>query len=163
MYSFVVFLHVLSVFIFLLSHGVSIVVFLMIRRQPSVERVRILMSLRNAVVPVMMIAFLVMILAGVAAAFIGNWWSRGWVWASIGVLVAIFLTMGFFGRTYFDGIQHMLQPAKNAQQKAQAAVAVALRTQELTPVLRQSHPRILSFVGLGGLVIILYLMMYKPF
>jgi len=42
MYSFVVFIHVLSVLVFLLAHGVSIIVFFLIRRQPSVERVHIL-------------------------------------------------------------------------------------------------------------------------
>ncbi len=169
MYSAIVFLHVLSVFIFLLSHGVSIVVFLMIRRSPGVERVRILMSLRNAVVPVMMSAFGVLVLSGVAAAFMGRWWSRGWTWASVGVLLVIFLTMGFLGRGYFDRIEKMFKPAKRVRSAVAAVrtqtqeIVPALRTQELTPVLANSHPRILATVGLSGLVIILYLMMYKPF
>lgn len=159
MYSFVVFIHVLSVIIFLLAHGVSITVFFLIRRQPSVERTRILMEVRKAAVPVMMIAFLVLILSGIGAASIGQWWSRGWVWASIGVLVGIFLAMGFMGRTYFDRIQNLFQPAKRTEN----TVAAVLHTQDLVPVLRNSHPRILSLIGVSGLVVILYLMMYKPF
>lgn len=160
MYSFIVFLHVLSAFIFLLSHGVSIVVFLALRRQPSVERTHILMSLRNAIVPVMMTAFLVMILAGLAAAFMGRWWSRGWPWASVALMVGIFLAMGIFGRGYFERVEKMLKPASK---RASQTVSAVLRTQELAPVLRQGHPRLLAFIGIGGLVAILYLMMYKPF
>ena len=159
MYSFVVFIHVLSVIIFLLAHGVSITVFFLIRRQPSVERVRILMEVRKAAIPVMMIAFLVLILSGIGAASIGQWCSRGLVWASIGLLVVIFLAMGFMGRTYFDRIQNLFQPAKHTEN----AIASVLHTQELVPVLRNSHPRILSLIGISGLVTILYLMMYKPF
>lgn len=159
MYSLVVFLHVLGAFIFLLAHGISIVVFFLIRREPSVERTRLLMSARNAAGPVMMAAFGVMLLAGLAAAFMGNWWSRGWTWASVGLMLGIFLAMGILGRGYFERIEALFQPAKRAQQK----LATALRTQELTPVLQSGHQRLLSVIGVGGLAVILYLMLNKPF
>lgn len=161
MYSAIVFIHVLSVFVFLLAHGISIVVFFLIRRQPSVERTHVLMSLRKAAAPVMMVAFLVMILAGLAAAFMGRWWGRGWPWASVVVLVAIFLAMGFLGRGYFERVEKLLKPV--SKRASQTVAAVALRTQELTPVLQHGHPRLLAFIGIGGLATILYLMMYKPF
>jgi len=161
MYSFIVFLHVLSAFVFLIAHGVSIVVFFLMRRQPSVERTHILMSLRKAAKPAMMIAFLVMILAGLAAAFMGRWWGRGWPWASVGVMLFIFVMMGLLGREYFERIRKLIEPA--SKRASQTVAAVALHTQELTPVLRQSHPRLLASIGIGGLAAILYLMIYKPF
>ncbi len=160
MYSFIVFLHVLSVFVFLIAHGVSIVVFFLIRRQPSVERTTVLMSLRKAAAPVMMTAFLMMILAGLAAAFMGRWWGRGWPWASVAVLVGIFLAMSVFGRSYFERVHKLMSPAGK---RASQTLAAVLRTQELAPVLRQGHPRLLATIGITGLVTILYLMMYKPF
>lgn len=161
MYSFVVFLHVLGAFIFLLAHGVSIFIFFFIRRQPSVEQTHILMRIRKAVGPVMMSAFLVMILAGLAAAFMGRWWSRGWTWASVVLMVGIFIAMGVMGREYFERIGKMISPA--SKRASQTVAAVALRTQELTPVLQQGHPRVLAFIGIGGLAAILYLMVAKPF
>ena len=153
MYQIVVFIHVLAVILFMLTHGVSVFVLMLIDRQENPEQVRALLGLRNAVSPAVAILSLVILATGVIAAFMGNWWRMGWTGASLVLFIGIAVVMTLFGRRYFDRLAALFNPAQQSERGGTDLVAQAGRS-----------PRILlTVVGIVGVGVILWLMMVKPF
>src|SRR5579862_5700891 len=93
MYQWLVFAHVLGVFGFLLAHGTAAAVAFALPRQREVERVRVLLDLSRGVTMVANVSLLVLLAAGITAGFMGNWWSQGWIWTALGLLVLMSISM----------------------------------------------------------------------
>ena len=89
MYQWVVYLHVLGLFWFLMAHGVSLYVAFRVQRETDIHAVQALLGLSARAAMASLIGLIVLLLAGVAAAFMGNWWSQGWIWISLGLFVLI--------------------------------------------------------------------------
>jgi hypothetical protein len=157
MYQVVVFLHVLSVLLFMFLHGVSAIVLFVLARQENPEHVRALMAVRGAVSPAVAIFGLFILVTGIIAASMGDWWRMGWPGVSLALFIGIAILMTAFGRRYFDRVAKVLDSAPNAL--AQPAPPSA----ELTALLRRPPVGLLMSVGLVGVGIILWLMLFKPF
>jgi uncharacterized membrane protein len=162
MYQWIVFLHILGAFGFLLAHGGSANVAFRLRRERDPERVRALLDLSNSNFSLMYLSLLVLLIAGIVSGFLGRWWGFGWIWVSLGLLIVIAVVMYVtstasfnrirkaVGLTYFEGGKpHPAQDAASAD--------------EINKVLESWNPTLSIIIGLGGLVAILWLMMFKPF
>lgn len=160
MYEWLVFVHVLAVFGFLLAHGASIALTFTLRGERQVERLRALLALSKRT-GVWSNGFLLVVLAtGIAAGFLGHWWGQYWIWAALGVFVLLGLTMDLFGRRPFERMRLALGP-EPAQDGAPSAAVV--KQEELAAALRSFHPLLLTLIGGIGLVALLWLMRFKPF
>lgn len=93
MYRWVVFLHILSAFLFVLMHGASAMVSLRLRKERDLDRVRALLDLSTAYLGGTYGALLMLLGAGVVAGFLGKWWGQAWIWVSLGVLIALMAAM----------------------------------------------------------------------
>ena len=93
MYQWLVFLHVLGVFGFLLAHGVSVFVAFRVQREKDVHAIRALLGLSASAVMMSTFSLLLILVAGIIAGFMGNWWSMGWIWAALGVFVVVWILM----------------------------------------------------------------------
>src|SRR5574340_1063190 len=93
MYMWVVFAHILGVFGFLLAHGSAAAVTFRLRKERNIERIRALLDLSRSVAIIARVSLLIVLLAGIALGFIGHWWGRGWIWASLGVFVLMSVSM----------------------------------------------------------------------
>ena len=157
-------LHVLAAFGFVAMHGVSIYVLVRLRRERDPSSVRALLNLSiAALVPAY--AFLgLILLSGIASGIVGGWWTSGrlWIWASLIVLVAVFLYMssvatGYFGRLRgAAGLEYQVRGKKfPAGPPDDAALVVALEgSNPIVPILA---------VGSVGLIVLVWLMVMKPF
>jgi membrane protein implicated in regulation of membrane protease activity len=114
MYQVVVFLHVLSVLLFMLLHGVSAIVLMVINRQENPEQVRTLLALRGMVSPAAAVFGLFILVTGVIAASMGDWWRYGWPRISLALFIVIAILMTTFGRRYFDRVSKLLNPAQDS-------------------------------------------------
>ena len=47
-------------------------------------------------------------LTGIIATFVGEYWGQTWIWASLGILVALWAWMSIRGVRYFDQVRHAL-------------------------------------------------------
>jgi hypothetical protein len=160
LYPWVVFIHVLGAFTFVLAHGTSATVVLRLRRERELERVRALLDLSQISTGAMYAGLVVLVLGGIAAAFIAGLWGRGWIWAAIALLVLMIVFMyvravPYFGSLrrasglpYFLGGPHEPEPVDSAA---------------LARLLSDSRPMELTVVGSAGLVLIIWLMLLKPF
>lgn len=149
LYRIIVFLHVISVFGFLLSHAASVSMAFALKRERDSQKIRALLSLSAASYPLMLSTLLASILFGIIAGFQGHWWKFGWIWTSIALLVVIFGLMYFLGSKVYGAAREA------AEQPASDEVLIA--------ILEKSNPVLLTLIGYGGYAIIAWLMMVKPF
>ena len=162
MYQWVVFLHVVGAFGFVLAHGTSMFVSLKLRRERDLERVRALLDISGVSLIVMYALLLLMLVAGITAGFMGHWWGRGWIWAALALLVVMAIVMSWLGTEYYDRVRKAvgLPGIHSGRKNMPPELASA---EELDKLLSSPHPFILTAVGAGGLLVILRLMMLKPF
>ena len=97
LYQLIVFLHVISAFAFLLSHGAAASVAFALKRERDPQKIRALLNLSMASYPLMGWSLVSTIVFGIIAGFQLNWWRFGWIWTSIVLLVVIVVFMGLFG------------------------------------------------------------------
>ncbi len=162
MYRWLVYVHILAVFIFLLAHGASAGVAFRLRRETERSRLAALLDLSSASLGVTYASLLVMLIAGIVLGFMGTWWGLGWIWVSL--ILLILTSVGMYVRSsipfnrlrqaaglpFFDGRRS--QPAAlPASDEVVRAAAAAIRPAEVTAM------------GVVPIALILWLMMFKPF
>ncbi len=164
MYDWVVFLHVLGGMTFMLAHGASAAVAFRIRKETEPERIRALLDLSAITAPILYLAMLLLLVAGIVGGFMGKWWGQGWIWVGLGVLIALFVWMGLYsqrnfsplrkaaGLEYFQGMKDNPKPAEEP-----------LSDDEIRAMAANLNPMTVTLVGYGAIVIILIMMVVKPF
>jgi hypothetical protein len=153
--------HVVAGFTFALAHGVSAFSTLKLRGERDPARVTALLDLSKYSLPVSDLAILVLLVSGIVGGFVGSYWGHLWIWISIGVLVFLFGYMSVRGVKHHDAVRHALGLAGFYDKKGAplpeadaAALASAL-----------DSPRALELAAVGGigLLVLLWLMVVKPF
>lgn len=147
LYVWLKFFHIVGLGAFLLAHGVSAGSSFVLR-SASTDAVRAAL-LRASIMSAAIFypALLVIVVTGVWMGFEGGWWHTGWIWAGIGTLVAVTVIMSAMSVPY-----HKARDAANAKPPA-----------DLEPMLKPARPVELAVVGVIGLVILFFLMVFKPF
>jgi hypothetical protein len=156
-----VFAHILGAFIFVLAHGVSVFVTLKLRRERDPARVAAMLDLSRSTVIITAIAVAFLLLSGIVAGFVGSYWGRLWIWAAIVILVLLFFYMGFRGTKYHDAVRHAVGSVgiyDHGVTEAPAPDPVAL-----AQLLDSPRAMELAAVGFIGLLVLLWLMVVKPF
>lgn len=162
LHSWFVFLHVAGLFGFLVFHGVSVGVVFRIRQERDVAALRTLLDLSRRSMTGMTILFLVWFIAGAMAGFSGNYWTTGrlWLWVSLALTLAVVIAMTPMGRFYTDRVRK----AVGVDPKTGAVAADFVADPNAILVATASgRPMLLAAIGFGGLAVLTYLMMFKPF
>jgi uncharacterized membrane protein len=92
---------------------------------------------------------------GVVAGFVGDWWGQGWIWVALGTLVVVMILMYALASNYYKRLRLIVG--------AMAEGSEAVSEERLAELLSGPRPVILAVTGFGGLLFILYLMLFKPF
>jgi hypothetical protein len=159
-YSWLIFLHVIAVFGFLIAHGVSASVFFALKRERNMDTICVLLKLSSSTARIMGISLLLLLISGVTAGFFGRWWGRGWIWLSLVLFIGIFVGMSLLGTRVLNEVRMGIGlPSAYGQPPRPEILSPA----ELDALLDRIHPIRLSLVGFGGLAAIAWLMMFKPF
>lgn len=156
-YSWLVFLHVAAVFVFLMAHGVSAAVIFRARVERDLAALRALLRLSATASFVSQLALLVVVIAGVAAAWVGGLWFMVWPWAALGALVVIWGAM----RGETAAAMRRLRGA--AGFTGPRAVGADAKPDEVATAQAKIRPWFGAMVGGVGLAFILWLMVLKPF
>lgn len=158
-----VFLHTLSAMAFFLAHGTSIAMAFQIRKEKDFARIRAMLDLSNSTVIFMGVAFLVLGLTGLTMPFILKIWNKGWIWTSIVLMVIVFVQMAIMndkrykhlrrmvGLPYMIGGKNFPAEPPASQVDVEAHIRDKLKVGELV------------VVGIVIPVIVLWLMVFKPF
>jgi plastocyanin len=149
-----VFLHVVGVFGFLMAHGVSAYVTLRLPRERDPARISHLLELSASSVGFMWNSIGLLLLGGILAGFTGHFWGQAWIWAAIVVLAAVIAAMYAMGTTWAARLRTI--------SGAMAGGTEAVTEEQLVGILRSKRPFTIAAIGFVGLLVILWLMIFKP-
>jgi hypothetical protein len=162
-YSWIKFVHVLGVLGFLAAHGASVSVSFKMRGEHDRERVRALLDVSGAYLSAMYGSLLVLVLAGVAVGLLGGWFTKSlWIWVALALLFGIMVAMYYFGTAHFSELRKAAGLPYAVGSRRQLPVEPASDA-ELTTLISKGRPWTLAVIGFGGIAIIAFLMMFKPF
>ena len=164
LYKWLIFLHVLGAFVFLFGHGASGLVAFRLRSERNLERIQALLTLYStqAAWSITYGSLLLMLVTGIITGFQGHWWSMGWIWAALILLIALIVTMYIIGTNYYTQVRKAVGLEYMEGSKSQPAVEPA-SAEEIDVLLNRSPAMSLTLIGIVGSAIILWLMMFKPF
>jgi hypothetical protein len=147
LYIWLKFLHIVGLAVFLVAHGVSAGASIVVRQKAAA-------AARSVILPISLranfVAFpglLLVIVTGVWMGFLQSWWRMGWIWVAIVVLVLSIVVMSAMSVPY-----HRAREVLGDGQTA-----------ELDTRLRRARPIELAGIGTVALLILFYLMVFKPF
>ena len=154
MHLWIVYGHILGALAFMLAHGVSAAVVVRLRSERDPDAVRLLLGLSKMTLPAAYLALLLLIVAGAWAGIDIGAFDHGqmWLWTAVGVLVVIFIAMYALVSPTFSRTRDLLgDPSTPVDQAA------------LDRQLSNPRPMVGVTIGLVGIVVILWLMVLKPF
>jgi plastocyanin len=149
-----VFVHLAGVFGLLVSHGVSVAVTFRLRAERDPARVVTLLEMSSSSITAFYASLAVLLLGGVVAAFDGDLWGYGWIWASLATLAAVIVAMYVLARPYYHRIRFVAT--------ALAEGSAAVTPEQFERLLKAPRSLTVASIGFAGLALILYLMLFKP-
>jgi plastocyanin len=153
-YQWWVLVHLVGVFAFLASHGVSMMITFRLQRERDPRQVASLLQLSSSTISVFYASVGVLVAGGIVAAFEGNLWGYGWIWASGIILLLVFLAMYGLARPYYRRVRFITTALVEGSE--------AVSAEQYDSILGSGRPMAIAGIGLAGLVAILYLMLFKP-
>ena len=165
LYPWIVFLHVTGVLLFFIAHGTSMAVGFRLKREHDPARVRALLDLSSWSLGIWpSIALVVGVFAGIAAGIIGGSFGQAWIWIAIVLLAVVAGAM----TPMVAGRLNVIRTAAgtraiNPFSRKPPEAPPAEDDSELERLLAAWDPRPAAVMGFGGFVIILWLMLFKPF
>jgi len=162
LYPWIVFTHVAAAFLFVMGHGASMWTSDQIRRERDPARIRVLLELSSRSLGLVYGSLIILLIAGITAGIMGNWFSKGWIWAAIVVLVAIIVLMYGLASRYYGRVREAVG-LRGYQTPKDAPDPTPVSPEELALLVDSRRPDVIGLVGVIGLLILLWLMMFKPF
>ena len=163
MYRWVVFVHVLSALLFFLAHGASMAMSFQLRREREVSRIRaILESVQGGRACGVLRRCWCWSSRGIVAGIMGSWFSHGWIWTALVLLVLLWFGMAFYSMRAYAPIRKAVglpYIARGGEQPAGEPASAA----EIAAAIQAANPGLLMGVSVVFIGVILWLMMFKPF
>jgi hypothetical protein len=162
LYPWVVLLHIVGAFLFAVSHGVAIWMVIQLPRERDRSRIAALLDLSSASLGGLYLGLVLLLVGGIWAGLIGDWFAKIWIWLALVLVVGISVVMYLAATPYFRelraavGVRSQYGPKDAPDPMPQSDAEVAA-------IAARSPQAVLSVAGVGGLIIILWLMVVKPF
>ena len=160
--TWIIFLHVAGVFAFVAGHGVSMFVAFRLRQERDRTRLAALLDLSAGSLAVAGIGLLVLFVSGILTGIVLGSFGKWWIWISLALLVVIAGAMTPLGTIQYSQVRAAIgQRTRNLKPADPDPVPVS--DAELATLLASRRPQVLLYVGGGGFLVILWLMMFRPF
>ena len=162
LYEWIKFLHVIAAITFMVAHGTSIAISFSLKREQDMSKIKTMLDLSGSMWVAMMLSLLVAGIAGIVLGFMLSWWSQWWIWVSIILLLVITIWMFMIGQGTYHPLRKALglpYMARGRDMPAQEAAS----EEESWALIAKTSPVLMLLVGYGGFVVIIWLMMFKPF
>ncbi len=161
-YPWVVIAHVFFVIVAFGAHGTSAFAVFQAKRETDRGRLAGVLDLSGSSLILAGITLLLAVALGIWAAIIGGHFSRMWPWASIALVVAVFVVMTPLGANPMTGVRQALGLPSRADQKG-AGPPPPADDATLRAAQAKLQPELLAIVGVAAIAILVWLMEVKPF
>jgi MFS family permease len=159
-YSWWVYLHILGAFAFAFGHGASGLAAFRIRATRDPAQVRTLLDVSGMSLGVTYVGLLLLLVGGIAAGIAGDHFGRGWIWAALVILVLIMVAMYMLATPFYG----QLRVAAGSRAKDPKVDPTPMESQaDIDRLAGSNRPTVLLAVGVIGFLVILWLMILKPF
>lgn len=145
LYLWLKFAHLVGLGLFLFGHGISGGASFALHARPAAAVSRSLLQLSTWSYRIAYPGLLLLVATGIWMGFLGGLWGRAWIWASIGVLV---IASGLM--TYLSMPFHRARDAGQAEPQINENMA-------------RTRPAAIAWIGTLALLVILFMMVFKPF
>jgi hypothetical protein len=159
-YAWWVYLHIVGAFAFVFGHGASGLAAYRIRATRDPAQIRTLLDLSSMALGLTYVGLLLLLIGGIAAAIAGDHFSRGWTWAALGLLVLIIVAM-YAMATPFYGQLRVAAGVRAKDPKVDPNPVVS--QPDIDALAGSNRPLVLLVIGGIGILLILWLMVLKPF
>jgi hypothetical protein len=157
-----IFLHILAALTFFLAHGASTAMAFKIRKETDFTRIGAMLDLSWSTMTLMGVSFLIMGLAGLILPFLIHIWNRGYIWASIVLMLFVFIYMAVFNERRYKQLRRLVGlPYMKGSKQLPAEPPSS--PEEVAALLAKSSVTGLVVVGYIIPAIVLWLMVFKPF
>jgi len=156
------FVHVASAFVFAAGHGVTMYVAFAARREKDRAKLASLLDLSGWALASAGIAVLVLLVAGILGGIVTDAWGSLWIWTSLILIIVIGGAMTPIGSAWFNKLRAAIGQRTRLVKDGDPD-PVPVSDAELEALQATRVPEILLTIGGGGFLVILYLMMFKPF
>lgn len=155
MYRYWFLLHIVGVVSFMAAHGASMFTLYRIRNL-DLDRARIAdaISFSGVTTRPMYVSLGVLAVAGFVAGYQGKWINDWWIWIAVVVLLVTTGLMTAIAAPYFRRITEACAVRPSGVPRTS--------DEELTSLLRSSTATLITAIGTIGILVILYLMIFKP-
>lgn len=157
-----IFLHVLSALTFYMAHGTSVAMAFKIRKETDFTRIRAMLDLSWSTMILMGVSFLIMGLTGIIMPFMIHIWNKVWIWASIVLMLFVFIYMAMFNETSYKQLRRLVGlPYMKGGKELPAEPPSS--PEEVAALLKKTSVTGLVVIGYVIPAIVLWLMIFKPF
>jgi uncharacterized membrane protein YhaH (DUF805 family) len=153
-FQWILFLHILSVLVFLGAHGTSMSVLYRIRGERDRKKILDLITLSGETTIPMYVGLAGIVVTGLLAGVKVQAFKHWWVWLSIVILVATIGLMYGIAKPYFARIKLACEVRPSGVPR--------VSDQELGEILGSARAHVITAIGVLGLAAILYLMVFQP-
>ena len=153
MYQWFVFTHLVGLVLFLIAHGASAFISFRIRSLRDAALVSDYLDLSQMASRSMYVGLLVLLVGGAGAATTSDLWTKPWVWGSVIVLIAVIVAMYAMAAGYYYKLRDLIAGKGGEPPIGQEALVAYLDSR---------RPEALTAVGLGGLIVLVWMMVIKP-
>ena len=157
-----IFVHVLSAITFFLGHGTSVAMAFQVRKEKDLARIRAMLDLSESTLIMTFVAFLIMGLSGLVLPFMLKLWGKGWIWASIVLMVIPFLQMVLMNEKRYK-ILRKLVGLPYRQGNTMLPAEVPASQAEVEAHIKKLKVNDLVVAGYVIPMLVLWLMVFKPF
>ncbi|HEY6074146.1 MAG TPA: hypothetical protein VIV15_12355 [Anaerolineales bacterium] len=157
-----VFVHVLGVITFFLAHGTSAAMAFQVRKETDFARIRALLDLSMSSFNIMVIGFIVMGLTGLILPFLIHIWNKGYIWASIVLILGSAVYMAWFNESHYKQLRRLVGLPYMKGNKTLPAEPPST-SEEVAAHLKKTNITPLIISGYVIPVIVLWMMIFKPF
>jgi|SRR5688572_4777667 len=156
-----IFLHILAALTFFLAHGTSAAMAFKIRKETDFARIGAMLDLSWSTMILMGVSFLIMGLTGIILPFLIHIWNRGYIWASIVLMLFVFIYMAAFNERHYKQLRRLIGlPYMKGSKQFPAEPPSS--PEEVAALLNKSNVTGLVVVGYLIPVFVLWLMIFKP-
>jgi uncharacterized membrane protein len=148
------FIHLVGVVGFVGAHGTAMAATLLMRRIRAPQEVSGILQLSAATVSAFYVSTLVLLVGGIGAGVQGQWFDQGWIWVSIGLLIGVGILMFPMARGHFRRVRMVLELMDTG---------TTVSHDDFARVLNSGYPVLTAGSGAVALLLIVYLMVLKPF
>jgi hypothetical protein len=162
MYRWMIYAHIAGVLGFFMMQGGTLSAMFRLRQEDDPERIAALLSLARLASRWSILPLLIIVLSGATLGFIGRWWGYTWIWLALGLLVLL-ASLGFtISRAYGERIRANLR-VEFGNPSITTRFDPSLKTDQIKSILASGHPTWLALISAAGLMLLLWLMIFKPF